>query len=153
MSALWKVEVDGQVRLARGELEAGPGELLGPEMSLDDLLSDRGRLERALGSPSISDLPEKAVVLPPIGSQEVWAAGVTYRRSLEARNEEAGEQNFYDKIYDADRPELFFKCAPSRVRGDGQTITIRPDSVWNVPEPELGLVVDASGTLAGCGHR
>src|SRR5262245_38104483 len=86
----------------------------------------------------------------PIGSQEVWAAGVTYFRSRTARMEEsksAGGGDFYDRIYAADRPELFFKSTPHRVAGPNQQVRIRRDSKWNVPEPELALVVKSLGRI------
>lgn len=88
----------------------------------------------------------------PVGSQEIWAAGVTYLRSKVARMEEAkdaGGGDFYDKVYDADRPELFFKAQPYRVSAPGQAIRIRKDSTWNVPEPELTLFVSSAGTIEG----
>jgi 2-dehydro-3-deoxy-D-arabinonate dehydratase len=91
-------------------------------------------------------------LLPPIQSQEVWAAGVTYFRSRTARMEEskqAGGGDFYDRVYNADRPELFFKASPHRVVGDQQPIRIRSDSKWNVPEPELTLAVSVSGRIFG----
>lgn len=91
-------------------------------------------------------------LLPPIMSQEVWAAGVTYLRSKKARMEEAKEAgggDFYDKVYEAQRPELFFKSAPKRVVGHKQAIRIRKDSKWNVPEPELTLFINSSGTIVG----
>ena len=91
-------------------------------------------------------------MLAPIGTQEVWAAGVTYLRSREARIEEsrdAGGGTFYDRVYDADRPELFFKATPHRVVGPGGPVRIRGDSQWNVPEPELTLAVSAAGTIFG----
>ena len=91
-------------------------------------------------------------ILPPIGSQEVWAAGVTYYRSREARMEEskeAGGGSFYDKVYHADRPELFFKSMPTRVAGHRGEIRIRRDSAWNVPEPELTLFISSAGTIEG----
>jgi 2-dehydro-3-deoxy-D-arabinonate dehydratase len=91
-------------------------------------------------------------LLPPIGSQEVWAAGVTYYRSREARMEEskdAGGGSFYDRVYHADRPELFFKSMPSRVAGHRGEIRIRRDSAWNVPEPELTLFMSSAGTIEG----
>jgi 2-dehydro-3-deoxy-D-arabinonate dehydratase len=90
--------------------------------------------------------------LPPIGDQEVWAAGVTYWRSREARMEEskdAGGGTFYDKVYAAERPELFFKATPRRVVGPGQHVRIRRDSKWNVPEPELTLLLSATGKITG----
>jgi 2-dehydro-3-deoxy-D-arabinonate dehydratase len=89
---------------------------------------------------------------PPIGSQEVWAAGVTYYRSREARMEESkdtGGGSFYDRVYQAERPELFLKSMPYRVSGHGGDIHIRRDSDWNVPEPELTLFVASSGSIEG----
>ncbi len=88
----------------------------------------------------------------PIHKQEVWAAGVTYLRSKQARMEESkdsGGGDFYDKVYAAERPELFFKSQPFRVAGPGQNIRIRKDSEWNVPEPELTLFVSSFGTIEG----
>lgn len=89
-------------------------------------------------------------LLPPIDQQEVWAAGVTYRRSRAARMEESvGAAVFYDKVYDADRPELFFKATPHRVVGPGRAVRIRGDAKWNVPEPELALVLNSKLRLVG----
>jgi len=88
----------------------------------------------------------------PIGTQEVWAAGVTYLRSRTARMEEskdAGGGTFYDKVYHADRPELFFKGTPHRVAGTGTPVRIRGDSKWNVPEPELTLAINQHGRIFG----
>jgi 2-dehydro-3-deoxy-D-arabinonate dehydratase len=81
--------------------------------------------------------------------QEVWAAGVTYERSREARMEESAEADVYERVYDAARPEIFFKSQPWRCAGDGAEIAIRHDSVWDVPEPELAIVLDSSGAIAG----
>ncbi len=88
----------------------------------------------------------------PIGTQEVWAAGVTYLRSRTARMEESkdtGGGTFYDKVYHAARPELFFKGTPHRVAAPGQAVRIRADSQWNVPEPELTLALNHQGKLFG----
>ena len=88
----------------------------------------------------------------PIGSQEIWASGVTYMRSREARMEESrksGGDTFYDKVYDADRPELFFKATPQRTVGHRGTVRIRKDSAWDVPEPELTLFICSEGTIEG----
>jgi 2-dehydro-3-deoxy-D-arabinonate dehydratase len=88
----------------------------------------------------------------PIHGQEIWAAGVTYLRSKVARMEEskdAGGGDFYDKVYEADRPELFFKAQPYRVANPGGNIRIRKDSSWNVPEPELTLFISSAGTIEG----
>ncbi|MBS1803056.1 MAG: fumarylacetoacetate hydrolase family protein [Acidobacteria bacterium] len=91
-------------------------------------------------------------VQAPIDGQEVWAAGVTYYRSRGARMEEskdAGGGNFYDRVYSADRPELFFKSTASRTVGTGGTVRIRADAKWSVPEPELTLVVSPKGRIVG----
>lgn len=91
-------------------------------------------------------------VLAPIGSQEVWAAGVTYYRSRDARMEEsksAGGGDFYDRVYSAARPELFFKATPNRVVGPEQKVAIRADASWSVPEPELVLFITPGGKIAG----
>jgi 2-dehydro-3-deoxy-D-arabinonate dehydratase len=88
----------------------------------------------------------------PLQSQEVWAAGVTYLRSKSARmaeSKDAGGGTFYDKVYDADRPELFFKATPHRVAAPGTPVRIRSDSKWNVPEPELTLAINAAGKIFG----
>jgi 2-dehydro-3-deoxy-D-arabinonate dehydratase len=89
-------------------------------------------------------------VLPPIGTQEVWAAGVTYLRSRDARMEESKESggaDCYQKVYEAQRPELFFKSLPHRVAGHGDSVNIRKDSRWNVPEPELTLYINSAGDI------
>jgi 2-dehydro-3-deoxy-D-arabinonate dehydratase len=91
-------------------------------------------------------------LLAPIGSQEVWAAGVTYLRSRDARMEESKESggaSFYDKVYAAERPELFFKSQPHRVAAHGEKVYIRRDSTWNVPEPELTLFINLRGQIQG----
>lgn len=88
----------------------------------------------------------------PMGTQEIWASGVTYMRSKEARMEEskdAGGGTFYDRVYDADRPELFFKATAQRTVPHGGTVRIRKDSSWDVPEPELTLLVSSQGTIEG----
>jgi len=140
----------GGARLARGDPTAGPRELLPAGLTLDDLLGPDG--------PGLSDLlamdvdgavPVVATVLAPIESQEVWAAGVTDLRSREARAEESVDATPYDLVYEAERPELFFKAPGWRVRGPGEPIAIRADSPWNVPEAELALVLDARMRVAG----
>ena len=91
-------------------------------------------------------------LLPPMGNQEIWASGVTYMRSKEARMEEskkAGGGTFYDRVYDAVRPELFFKATPSRTVGHMGTVRIRKDSTWDVPEPELTLFISSEATIEG----
>ncbi|GJM29515.1 MAG: hypothetical protein DHS20C17_21500 [Cyclobacteriaceae bacterium] len=89
---------------------------------------------------------------PPMESQEIWAAGVTYLKSKAARMEEAKESGgdlFYDKVYDADRPELFFKAGRQRTVGNGDFVNIRQDSTWDVPEPELTLFINSQGSIQG----
>jgi 2-dehydro-3-deoxy-D-arabinonate dehydratase len=89
-------------------------------------------------------------LLPPLDRQEVWAAGVTYKRSQEAREREsAGAARFYDLVYSAPRPELFFKAPAERVVGSGEPVHIRRDSRWSVPEPELALVLSPKLKLVG----
>lgn len=91
-------------------------------------------------------------ILAPISQQEVWASGVTYLRSRDARMEEskdAGGGSFYDKVYAAERPELFFKATAHRVVATGEQVRIRKDSSWNVPEPELTLFINSAGNITG----
>lgn len=91
-----------------------------------------------------------STLIAPIGNQEVWAAGVTYLRSRDARMEESkesGASDVYSKVYDAERPELFFKALPHRVSGQGEEVYIRKDSTWNVPEPELTLFINSKGEI------
>lgn len=96
--------------------------------------------------------PAPDSLLAPLGTQEVWAAGVTYFRSRTARMEEskdAGGGTFYDRVYEAERPEIFFKATPQRVAHPGQPMHLRSDSKWMVPEPELTLAINAEGEIIG----
>jgi 2-dehydro-3-deoxy-D-arabinonate dehydratase len=88
-------------------------------------------------------------VLAPVDAQEVWAAGVTYRRSRDARMEESSQKDVYDLVYDAERPEIFLKATPQRVVPPGEPVAIRSDSTWDVPEPELALVLNRYGEIVG----
>ena len=120
----------------------GVGELLRlPLATLRTALTSGGR-EHAAGS---------VTFLPPVDQRmEVWAAGVTYQRSREARiTESERAADVYDLVYDAERPELFFKSAAWRVTGDGESVSIRADSGIDVPEPELGLVVNSAAEIVG----
>jgi 2-dehydro-3-deoxy-D-arabinonate dehydratase len=128
------------------------------EEEWDGLINQSNLSENLLkfisGKESLRDATFKELVatslLPPIGSQEVWAAGVTYLRSRNARMEEAkdaGGGDFYQKVYEAERPELFFKALPHRVVGHRQDVYIRKDSSWNVPEPELTLYINSKGEI------
>jgi 2-dehydro-3-deoxy-D-arabinonate dehydratase len=97
-------------------------------------------------------VPLPGTPLAPIEQQEVWAAGVTYLRSRSARmaeSESNGGGDFYARVYDAERPELFFKSTPHRVVGTETAVRIRRDSHWNVPEPELALLISPGGTIQG----
>jgi len=100
---------------------------------------------------SLADLLNTSLSAP-INNQEIWAAGVTYMRSREARVEEskdAGGGDFYTRVYDAERPELFFKATGYRTVGPGDAVRVRKDSKWNVPEPELTLFICSKGTIEG----
>ncbi|WP_428939641.1 fumarylacetoacetate hydrolase family protein [Fontivita pretiosa] len=120
-------------------------------LNRDDLLATLQSQTDRLAPLRGSSLDQTAL-LAPIVSQEVWAAGVTYYRSRDARMEEsqaAGGGSFYDRVYTADRPELFFKALAHRVAAPGKPVRIRRDSNWNVPEPELTLVITSSGKIVG----
>ena len=148
--ALWQLLAGGERRLARGPASAGPQELLAASLTIDALLSGPpGALATALRGPAAGPVPAGARIVAPIGGQEVWAAGVTYTRSLDARVLETGTPDPYERVYRAERPELFFKATPGRVRGPGEPVGIRGDSGWDVPEPELAVVADRNGHIAG----
>ena len=147
MIALWRIRTDDGVRLARGPVDAGPADIL-VEASLDRILAEPGGLRPAVDT-TAGPVPDGATILAPIEGQEVWASGVTYLRSRDARKEESALPDHYDHVYEAERPELFAKAAPGRVRGPGEPVGIRVDSTWDVPEPELCVVADATGTIAG----
>lgn len=126
------------------------------DVTLDVLFADpapTARIRTALSrSRPVQGVPATRRIAPPIQSQEVWAAGVTYLRSRTARMDESkasGGAVFYDKVYEAPRPELFFKAPGYRVVGSGDNVRIRRDSKWNVPEPELTLAISASGHIFG----
>jgi 2-dehydro-3-deoxy-D-arabinonate dehydratase len=137
----WVVEQDGRMHPV--------------ERTLDDLLQREDLheyLESLLEAGAAPATPHRDALLAPIGSQEVWAAGVTYLRSRAARMEEskdAGGGSFYDRVYSAERPELFFKSQPHKVVGPGAPVGLRTDARWSVPEPELVLVIDPRGRIAG----
>lgn len=146
-------------RTTKGALveEDGQFHLVGDITSIDDwdkLISDPDLHARARSATANAPTNlDPSTILAPIGSQEVWAAGVTYYRSRKARMEEskdAGGGNFYDRVYAAERPELFFKATGRRVVGHGQTVRIRSDAKWSVPEPELTLLANPHGMILGC---
>jgi 2-dehydro-3-deoxy-D-arabinonate dehydratase len=146
--ALWRLLVDGRPRLARGPAAGGPAELLEDGASIDGALGgDPGALEALLEGPADGPVPEGPRLLAPVGSQPVWAAGVTFLRSRDARLEESSGLDAYDKVYLAERPELFLKALPGTARGPGEAIGVRADSDWDVPEPELAVVTDRRGQV------
>ncbi len=147
--ALWQLAIDGELRLARGPAGEGPRELLEASLTLDALLAVPDALATELRGPSAGPVPAGARVVAPIGSQEVWAAGVTYTRSRDARVLESGTPDHYERVYLAERPELFLKATPGRARGPGEPVGIREDSGWDVPEPELAVVADSAGHIVG----
>ncbi|RFZ90775.1 2-hydroxyhepta-2,4-diene-1,7-dioate isomerase [Mucilaginibacter conchicola] len=123
-----------------------------------DALVNRNKLESYLQSliPTAQQVFDETewlaagTILPPVGEQEVWAAGVTYLKSRDARMEESETAaSLYDKVYDAERPELFFKATPARTSGHLGEVHIRKDSSWDVPEPELTLFVNSDGNIEG----
>jgi len=147
-NALWRLELNGKIRLARGTVADGPQVLMPEEATLAQLL--RGTAETFAAALRGSDgqrVPAQPRLLAPAAEQEIWAAGVTYERSREARREESKLPDQYERVYDAERPEVFFKSAGRWARGSGEPIGIRADSTWDVPEPELGLVVNARGDI------
>jgi 2-dehydro-3-deoxy-D-arabinonate dehydratase len=148
MSGLWRIQVDGKDRLARGGVDEGPRALIAAEWSLARLLSlPAKQFAKAVRSTSEEALPVGALMRAPVADQEIWAAGVTYERSRAARGEESKLPDQYDRVYEAERPEVFFKSTGRRVRACGEPVGIRADSTWDVPEPELALVVNNSGDI------
>jgi 2-dehydro-3-deoxy-D-arabinonate dehydratase len=134
------------VRDAGGGLHPLPGGiaalLAGPAARFRDAV------EAAAAAPATAEHPVR--LLPPVdGLTEVWAAGVTYQRSSAARQEESQVADVYARVYDAARPELFFKSPAWRVCGPGEPVGVRPDSPLNVPEPELAVVLSADGAIVG----
>jgi 2-dehydro-3-deoxy-D-arabinonate dehydratase len=147
MDGLRRVRLGGEEVLVFGSLEA--------QHPLDSSLADM----LALGLEGLHDAVDEAVRRPaqdgpveplaPVDRQEVWASGVTYERSRQARVDESVVAQAYNLIYDAERPELFFKAPANRVPAPGAPLRIRADSTWDVPEPELALVLTAAGEIAG----
>jgi 2-dehydro-3-deoxy-D-arabinonate dehydratase len=155
------------MRLCRFKAPRAPGVRIGLIVKRDIVLDltaagirrmsrllDRVYLEDELRRLSEAGLPEHPLdsvrLLTPIESQEVWAAGVTYLRSKKARMEESDfSATAYDRVYSAARPEIFFKSSPDKVVASGEAVGIRRDATWSVPEPELALVINSSGTIVG----
>lgn len=140
----------GPVLESEGNFYSIPSSSWDELVTSDDLEARLHAMART-GAPLKSELQESEI-LPPIGTQEVWAAGVTYFRSRDARMEEskaAGGGDFYDRVYSAERPELFFKATPGRVVGPQGQVAIRRDASWSVPEPELVLLISPTGKILG----
>lgn len=146
-------------KTARGILiERDASYYLLPDASWDDFVNDDNLYEKMLGvtnsmsaEPSGSEINANEL-LAPIQNQEIWASGVTYYRSRVGRQEESKESgggDFYARVYEAERPELFFKAPAHRSIGPGGKVRIRRDSVWDVPEPELTLMITSSGKIVG----
>src|SRR5919109_1586431 len=143
---------DGRARIGllndRGVIDLTEARITSLAMILDD--DDPVRAlgtghERLLALPAA-----ETMLLPPVERQEVWAAGVTYLRSKTARMEESDfSATAYDRVYDAERPEIFFKSLAEKVVGPGQPVGIRSDARWSVPEPELALVINPRGAIVG----
>ena len=146
-------------RTAQGCFLAHHGNCHPIPVTIDDLLRHEdlhgfchGLLDSLSNLETRAESEIAAQALVPIGSQEVWASGVTYYRSRDARMEEskdAGGGDFYDRVYSATRPELFFKSSAARVVGPGDKVRIRADAKWSVPEPELTLVLSPTGRIIG----
>jgi 2-dehydro-3-deoxy-D-arabinonate dehydratase len=139
------VGIESDSQLTPIDLAAGGFADLGQLLAADDPAAAADALPK--GTPVPLD---RIQWLPPIDQQEVWAAGVTYKRSQTARMEESeAAASCYDRVYTADRPEIFFKATPNRVRGHGQPLRIRSDASWNVPEPEITLVISPKLKIVG----
>jgi 2-dehydro-3-deoxy-D-arabinonate dehydratase len=152
------------MKLAKYKTDAGSGVgiveedrltplgLDGDFSTLTDILEAEapGQVATDLADPKIRLALADVTLLPPLDAQEVWAAGVTYKRSKTARMEESeAAASCYDRVYESPRPELFMKATPHRVSGHGQPLRIREDAEWNVPEPELTLVMNTRKQLVG----
>jgi 2-dehydro-3-deoxy-D-arabinonate dehydratase len=133
------------LRVSAASDSAASDHLLTDLLDADDCLAAIKSYETEAAVPI-----DQVELLPPIDQQEIWAAGVTYKRSQTARMEESeASASCYDRVYGAERPELFFKATPQRTRGHGQPLRIRRDSKWNVPEPEVALVLNRKLRIVG----
>jgi 2-dehydro-3-deoxy-D-arabinonate dehydratase len=146
-----KIEGDGRPRL--GFLADDTVHLCAPGVTLSDILHgpDAALQSKELAGKTIASMPAAEVrLLAPVDRQEIWAAGVTYKRSREARERESTDAaRFYDLVYTASRPELFLKSSAGRVVGPGGKVRVRNDSRWTVPEPELALIISPALRIVG----
>ncbi len=144
---------DGQVALGVFRNDRVVARFKAPHDNLPALLrlpldQFRAVVERAVAGTGLPE-PDATLLAPVDGQTEVWAAGVTYKRSEEARMEESGTPDVYAKVYAAERPEIFFKANARRVVGPDGRVSVRADSTWDVPEPELAVVVNAHAEIVG----
>lgn len=148
--AKYKTDDGSGVGIVDGD-QLTPLNLGGDYGSLTDILEAEAPAQIATDLADASKLAlSDVMLLAPLDDQEVWAAGVTYKRSKTARMEESeAAASCYDRVYEADRPELFLKATPHRVSGPGQPVRIREDATWNVPEPEITLVINTRQQLVG----
>jgi 2-dehydro-3-deoxy-D-arabinonate dehydratase len=143
------------MKLSRHKTQTGPrwavdGQLLTDSFDLRSLLSlSQSEMRSTLESMKTTEAITGSLLAPVEDTQEVWASGVTYGRSREARQAESDSGDVYDRVYSAQRPELFFKGNGWRVMGHQQPVRFRADSSWNVPEPELTLVINQHGEIVG----
>ena len=142
----------GEIRVGLAVDETTLADLTpGGIQTITELLEDADCVARVEALANLPTIPlEEVALLAPVERQEVWAAGVTYLRSKNARMEESDfSASAYDLVYEADRPEIFFKSLPEKVVGPNEPVGIRADAKWNVPEPELTLVVNSAKKLVG----
>lgn len=148
-------EPSGHPRLTRHQTAAGPrwavdGRWLPDAFHLHLLLTrPLDDMRESLASGATGEPAEDPLIAPIEDTQEVWAAGVTYVRSLDARVAESASSSLYDRVYEADRVEVFFKAVGWRVMGHGDAVRVRRDSRWNVPEPELTLLINRDAEIVG----
>jgi len=131
--------LDGWLKAAAGRMES----------ALADLAAVSRRANPICSAETLLLSDKGAKILAPLDTQEVWACGVTYEMSLEARMRESKEPTLYERLYHASRPEIFFKATPHRVVGPGESVAIRADSKWNVPEPEMALLLTPKLEIVG----
>ncbi|MFZ0168799.1 MAG: fumarylacetoacetate hydrolase family protein [Candidatus Dormiibacterota bacterium] len=127
-------------------MDTGPVALISGSVS-EMLATGEDGFQAAVTARTLGPVPRGARILAPLDLQEIWAAGVTFRRSRDARREESREASVYDLVYSAERPELFMKALPGRCQGPAEPIAVRVDSTWDVPEPEIVVVATAKGRI------
>jgi 2-dehydro-3-deoxy-D-arabinonate dehydratase len=151
MSAIVRFSSDtGEVGLGLAEDGRLTSQFDSAHRSLAELLRlSVGELRAAVDAAAATPARPVRILAPIDGLTEVWAAGVTYKRSEEARVEESATPDIYSRVYRAERPEIFFKATPGRVSGPETPVVVRSDSTWDVPEPEVAVVANARGEIVG----